>query len=275
MSGARALELRGVGYTYAGARKPSLGPVDLRLEPHRILGVAGANESGKTTLCLVASGLAPASIGGRVEGAVIVDGADTRSLPAHGFVGDRGMLFQHASAQLSHTTATVFEEVAFGPCNLGLPAAEIAERVWRALAAVGIEALAPRDPARLSGGQSQLVALAGVLALRPRYLILDEPTSELDPAGTALVADAIAHAARETGAGVLLVEHKTEVLAGIADEIAVLDRGQVALRGPAADVLADPRLAELGVEAPAWTRLERRLREAGFEETESLLGALR
>ncbi len=150
------------------------------------------------------------------------------------------MLFQNPSTQLSGTTATVFEEVAFGPCNLGLPIAEVVDRVWWAMRAVGVEELAPRDPSRLSGGQSQLVALAGVLALRPRYLILDEPTSELDPAGTALVAEAIVRAARETGAGVLLVEHKTEVLARVADEIVVLERGAIAMSGPAASVLADP-----------------------------------
>ena len=176
--------------------------------------------------------------------------------------------------QLSGTTATVFEEVAFGPCNLGLAAGEVIERVWWALGAVGIEGLAPRDPARLSGGQSQLVALAGVLALRPKYLILDEPTSELDPAGTALVADAIVRAAHETGAGVLLVEHKTEVLARIAHEMVVLDGGRVALSGPTAEVLADARLAELGVEAPSRMRLERELQAVGVHWTAALREAL-
>ena len=142
-----------------------------------------------------------------------------------------GLLFQNAATQLSNTTATVFEEVGFGPCNLGLPVAEVVERVWWALGAVGIDELAPRDPARLSGGEGQLVALASVLALRPRYLILDEPTSELDPAGTRLVADALARVAAETGAGVLIVEHKTDVLERIADGVVVLERGAVALAG--------------------------------------------
>ena len=229
------------------------------------MGVAGANESGKTTLCLVAAGLAPSVIGGRLEGSVRIDGVDAATLRPHELAQRCGLLFQHASTQLSHTTATVFEEIAFGPCNLGLPAAEVIERVWWALRTVGLETLASRDPARLSGGQGQLVALASVLALRPRYLVLDEPTSELDPAGTQLVAEALERIVRETDAGILLVEHKTDVLARIADEVVVLDHGAVALSGSAAAVLADSRLAELGVEPPAGVRLERAVRASGLE----------
>ena len=190
---------------------------------------------------------------------------DAAGLRPHDLAQRCGLLLQHASTQLTHTTATVFEEVAFGPCNLGLPPDEVIERVWWALAAVGVDALAPRDPERLSGGQGQLVALAAVLALRPKYLILDEPTSELDPAGTAMVAAALVRTARETGAGILLVEHKTDVLDGIADEMIVLERGVVALSGPAATVLGDPRLVELGVEPPVRVGLERAIRAAGIE----------
>jgi energy-coupling factor transporter ATP-binding protein EcfA2 len=185
------------------------------------------------------------------------------------------MLFQNSLTQLSGATATVFEEVAFGPANLGLPAAEVVDRVRWALGVVAIEGLASRDPARLSGGQGQLVALASVLALRPRYLILDEPTSELDPAGTRLVAAALARVAVETGAGILLVEHKLDVLAGIADEVVVLEGGKVALAGDAATVLADPRLAGLGVEPPAAVRLQAAVRTAGLEWSSAMAEAIR
>jgi len=260
-----AIELASVRYRYAGSSSAALGPIDLQVEPGRVVGVAGANESGKTTLCLAAAGLAPGVIGGRLEGSVRIDGVDAATLRPHEIAQRCGLLFQHASTQLSHTTATVFEEIAFGPCNLGLPAADVIERVWWALRTVGLENLASRDPARLSGGQGQLVALASVLALRPRYLILDEPTSELDPAGTQLVAEALERIVRETDAGILLVEHKTDVLARIADEVVVLDHGAVALSGSAAAVLADSRLAELGVEPPAGVRLERAVRASGLE----------
>ena len=243
-------------YRYAGASEWSLRSVGLVLLPGRVVGVAGPNESGKSTLCLVAGGLAPRAIGGRLEGSVRIDGAETAAMPVYDLAQRCGVLFQNAAAQLSGTTATVFEEIAFGPCNLGLPVADVLERVRWALSAVGIEELAPRDPARLSGGQAQLVALASVLALRPRYLILDEPTSELDPAGTALV------------------EHKTDVLARIADEVVVLAAGSVALAGPAADVLADPRLSELGVEPPTRVRLEREVRASGLGWSAALAEAM-
>jgi energy-coupling factor transport system ATP-binding protein len=269
-----AIELVGVTYRYAGSSAPSLGGVDLELAPGRVVGVVGPNESGKSTLCLVAAGLAPAVIGGRLEGSVRIDGRDTAAMKPHELAQGCGLLFQNPTTQLSNTTATVFEEVAFGPCNLGLAAAEVVDRVWWALRTVGIEGLAPRDPARLSGGQGQLVALASVLALRPSYLVLDEPTSELDPAGTRLVAEALARIARETGAGILVVEHKTDVLAQIAHEIVVLDRGCVALAGPATEILADPRLLELGVEPPAAVRLRRAVEGAGVEWSAGLAGAI-
>ena len=259
------LVLVGASYRYAGASRLTLRSVDLRLDPGRVVGVVGPNESGKSTLCLVVAGLAPGVIGGRLEGSVGLDGVELTAMRPHEVTQQCGLLFQNAATQLSNMTATVFEEIAFGPCNLGLPAAEGIERVWWALRTVGLEKLASRDPARLSGGQGQLVALASVLALRPRYLILDEPTSELDPAGTQLVAEALERIVRETGAGILLVEHKTDVLARIADEVVVLDHVAVVLSGSAATVLADSRLAELGVEPPAGVRLERAVRASGLE----------
>jgi energy-coupling factor transport system ATP-binding protein len=268
-----AIELSGVRYRYAGASAAALSDVSLRLEPGRVVGVTGANESGKSTLCLVLAGLAPKVIGGRLDGSVRIDGVETTAMRPYELAQRCGLLFQNAATQLSNTTATVFEEIAFGPCNLGLEIEEVVERVWWALRIVGIEALAPRDPARLSGGQGQLVALASVLALRPAYLVLDEPTSELDPAGTTLVAEALAGIARETGAGIVLVEHKTDVLTRIADEVLVLENGAVALSGSAA-VLADPRLAELGVEPPARVLLEGELRAARIEWTHRLGEAL-
>jgi energy-coupling factor transporter ATP-binding protein EcfA2 len=269
------LRLAGAGYRYAGSGRAALSAVDLTVLPGRVVGVVGANESGKTTLCLVASGLAPVAIGGRLDGSVTVDGVETAGLAPHRLAQLCGMLFQNSLTQLSGATATVFEEVAFGPANLGLPVAEVVDRVRWALGLVGIDALAPRDPARLSGGQGQLVALASVLALRPRYLILDEPTSELDPAGTRMVAEALSRVAAETGAGILLVEHKLDLMAGIADEVAVLEGGKVALAGDAATVLADPRLPGLGVEPPAAVRLEGAVRSAGFEWSAAMAEAIR
>ena len=268
------LVLAGASYRYAGASKPTLRSVDLRLDSGRVVGVVGPNESGKSTLCLVVAGLAPGVIGGRLEGSVGLDGIELNAMRSPDLAQQCGLLFQNSATQLSNMTATVFEEVAFGPCNLKLPPGEVIERVWWALRTVGLEKLASRDPVRLSGGQGQLVALASVLALRPRYLVLDEPTSELDPAGTKLVTEALERIVRETGAGVLLVEHKTDVLARIADEVVVMDHGTVALSGSAAAVLADLRLAELGVEPPAGVRLERAVKASGLDWSAELAEAV-
>jgi energy-coupling factor transport system ATP-binding protein len=256
--------LRDARYRYPGAGRYALQGIDLQVRPGRIVGLIGPNEAGKSTLCLVASGLAPSSIGGRLEGSVTLDGAETARLRPHECAVRCGILFQEPTTQLTGTTATVYEEVAFGPRNLGLPLTEVLDRVEWAMDLLGIEALATRDPARLSGGEAQLVALASVLALRPTNLVLDEPTSELDPLGTRLVGEAIAGLAAATGLAVLLAEHKTDLLARIADQVIVLDGGRVALAGPADQVLDHPALPDLGVEPPSGVRLARALERAGF-----------
>ena len=161
-----ALVLAGVSYRYAGTPAPVLREIELRIEPGEVVGVAGANDAGKSTLCLVAAGLAPGTVGGTLTGSVTIDGAGTITLRPFELAQRCGILFQNSVTQLSGTSRSVWEEIAFGPRNLGLPLAEVVERVETGLAALRIEALAPRDPQRLSGGQAQLVALASVLALR-------------------------------------------------------------------------------------------------------------
>ncbi|MGZ6255831.1 MAG: energy-coupling factor ABC transporter ATP-binding protein [Candidatus Limnocylindria bacterium] len=260
------LTLRSATYRYAGAQRPSLTDVSLEIEPGSMLGVVGANEAGKSTLCLLTAGLAPATIGGGLEGEVSIDGLPTVGARPRDLAQRCGILFQNAETQLSGTAATVWEEVAFGPRNLSLPLAEIIERTEGALAALGIEELASREPGRLSGGQAQLVALAAVLAMRPAYLVLDEPTSQLDPRGTQLVGSALRRLAKETGAGLLVVEHKTDLLASIAGSCIVLAEGRVVAHGLTEDVLADPRLDEWGVESPAAVRVRRAAVGAGVAE---------
>ena len=186
-----SIALSGVGYRYAGEAKAALLDVDLELRDGEVLGVTGRSESGKTTLCLVVSGLAPRTIGGRIRGRVVLDGEAVDDWPMHRLSQRIGIGFQNPATQLSQVAETVFEEVAFGPMNLALPRTEVIARTWNALTTLRIDGLAERDPRRLSGGQQQLVAIAGLLALRPQHLVLDEPTAQLDPAGTRLVADAI------------------------------------------------------------------------------------
>ncbi|HEX5040267.1 MAG TPA: ABC transporter ATP-binding protein [Candidatus Limnocylindria bacterium] len=256
------LTLRAVGYRYAGATRPSLLDIDLDLRDGEVVGVAGASESGKTTLALVVSGLAPRTIGGQIRGTILLDEMSVDDWPMHRLSERIGIGFQNPATQLSQVADTVFEETAFGPMNLAVPRDEVVERTWAALVALGIDALAERDPRRLSGGQQQLVAIAGLLAMRPEHLVLDEPTAQLDPAGTRLVADAIARLAAD-GASILVTEQKTDLLAGIASSVVILDAGRIAIRGSASDVLGDPRLADLGVAETSAGRLRRLASAAG------------
>jgi energy-coupling factor transporter ATP-binding protein EcfA2 len=250
------LTLESVTYRYAGAPGPSLHEVSVELRDGEVLGLAGASEAGKTTVCLVASGLAPRTVGGTLTGRVLLDAVDIAPLAVHELAGRIGIAFASPATQLSGVAATVYEEVAFGPMNLGVPRPELIARTEEALAAMRIEPLAGRDPAQLSGGQQQLVAIAGLLALRPAHLVLDEPTAQLDPSGTAMVAAALT-ALAAGGASILVAEQKTDLLAAICSRVVVIDAGRVVLDGAAAEVLADPRLAELGVAQPAAVRLRR------------------
>jgi len=269
------LTFESVSYRYAGAARPSLQDVSLVIGSGEVVGLVGASEAGKTTLCLVAAGLAPRTVRGTLTGRILLDGTDIAPLAIHELAGRVGIAFANPATQLSGVAGTVYEEVAFGPMNLGLSRSEVIDRTEAALSALKIIDLAEREPALLSGGQQQLVAMAGLLALRPAHLVLDEPTAQLDPAGTRLVAEALARLAVD-GASILVAEQKTDLLASICDRVVALDAGRVALDGPAAEVLGDPRLADLGVAAPASVRL-RRLADAagpGPEALTQLDGAL-
>jgi energy-coupling factor transport system ATP-binding protein len=258
------LRLRGVGYRYAGSTRPALLDIDLDLADGRVVGLCGASESGKSTLCLVAGGLAPRTVGGRIRGTVSLDGEPVDDWPMHRLAQRIGTGFQNPATQLSQVATSVFEEVAFGPMNLGLPRDEVIARTWAAVERLRIDALVERDPARLSGGQQQLGALAGLLAMEPTHLVLDEPTAQLDPAGTRMVGEAIAELAA-AGTSILVAEQKTDLLAAIANEVMVLADGRVAMTGPTARVLADPSLESLGVAPPAATILSRAAAEAGLD----------
>lgn len=258
------LELRGVAYRYAGYARKVLQDIDVTLADGEIVGVVGANEMGKSTLCLVASGLAPGSIRGELTGDVLIDGESMTGRPLHEFSTRVGIGFQNPATQLSGVTGSVFEEVALGPMNLGLTRRETVERAKAALATLRIEHLAEREPRRLSGGQGQLVVLASLLAMRPGHLVLDEPTAQLDPEGSRLVAEALRELAR-TGTALLVAEHKTDLLDGLCSRILVIDDGRIVADGPTAAVFDDPGLRERGVDPPARVRLARALEARGLD----------
>lgn len=259
------LELRTIGYRYPGYATPVLHDIDLRLDDGEIVGLVGANDSGKSTLCLVASGLAPRSIGGELSGGgLFIDEAPMATKPLHEVATRVGIAFQNPATQLSGVAGSVFEEVALGPMNLGLPRHETVERTRLALGQLGIDDLAERDPRRISGGQAQLVVIASLLAMRPRHLVLDEPTAQLDPEGTRLVADAL-RALAMSGTALLIAEHRTDLLESLCQRVVVLEVGRIVADGPSHAVLTDPRLEDRGVTPPSNVRLARAVETRGLD----------
>jgi energy-coupling factor transporter ATP-binding protein EcfA2 len=258
------LRLDGATYRYAGYARPAIKDVNLELHDGEIVGLVGPNDAGKSTICLVASGLAPASVGGALTGALTIDGEPAAGRPVFELAERVAIGFQNPTTQRSGVTATVFEEVALGPMNLGLTVPQTVERAREAMSLLRIESLAERDPARLSGGQSQLVAIASLIAMRPRHIVLDEPTAQLDPEGTRLVGEAL-RALAANGTALLVAEHKTDLLDGLCSRVLVVNEGRIELDGPAETVLADDRLAAWGVEAPSRVRLARALVARGVD----------
>ena len=265
------VEARSVGYTYFPGTPSSrevLRGVDLRIDDGECLALVGPTGSGKTTLLKHLNGLLRPAFG-----QVLVDGVDIwvrRSAPR--WVRQKvGLLFQYPEDQLF--AETVAADIAFGPRNLGLPPAEVEERVHEALELVGLEpGLLGRSPFELSGGQMRRVALAGVLATHPSVLVLDEPTAGLDPQGRREILGCIRLLNRERGLGVVLVSHNMDEVARLADRIAVLDGGRIALTGLPREVFAQgDYLTRLGLDVPEAVRLGNLLRGRGWVVRPDLL----
>lgn len=249
------LELARVSYRYPGYARVVLHDVDLRVERGEIVGLVGGTDAGKSTLCLVASGLAPASVGGELTGELRIDGRPAAGRRTWELASDVGLVFQDPGNQRSGATATVLEEVALGPVNLGLEPVETLARTREALDTLGIAGLALRSPGQLSGGEAQLVAIASVLAMRPAHLVLDEPTAQLDAESAGRVADALARLVG-SGVSVLIAEQDTDLLGRLCDRVVVIDAGRIVRDGAAAEVLAWAGLSALGVRSLPEVRFE-------------------
>lgn len=248
----------GVSYEYAapGGARPALRDVGFSLGPGELVAVLGANGSGKSTLAKLCNGLLVPG-----AGSVLVDGMDTRDDARVWDVRSRvGLVFQNPDNQIVGTV--VEEDVAFGPENLGVPRKEIRDRVDAALAAVGLTGFERREPHLLSEGQKQRLAVAGALAMRPAYLIMDEPAAMLDPRGREEVL-VIMSSLREAGHGILHVSHALADAAW-ADRALVLAKGEVAYLGPPAPLLEDASLlAGAGLALPPVGELAAELRSLG------------
>ncbi len=274
MASRSVLEFAEVSFAYPTATAPALDGVSFSLEPGQLLVVVGANGSGKSTLARLCDGLLTPG-GGRV----LVDGLDTADVSLVWDIRVKvGMVFQDPDDQIVGTT--VDDDCAFGPENLGLPPEEIVARVAEALTSVGMDGLERREPHLLSEGQKQRLAIAGALAMGPRYLVFDEPSAMLDPAGRRSAIAIIERLAHEQGHGVLLVSHDAADVAR-ADRALALSGGCVVFEGAPEDLLADAALLRAcGLATGSMGVLGERLRALGLAvpvgalEAESVVDAL-
>ncbi len=250
------IEIHDLSYSFDVNQGPVLNGISLDIKDGSRLAVVGPNGSGKTTFLRHLNGLLLPS-----SGEVLVDGLNTLDPSTLPVVRQRvGMVFQNPDTQI--VGMTVEEDVAFGPGNLSLPSAEIADRVRESLASVGLAGFEERLPHELSSGEKQLVAVAGVLAMHPRHILLDEPTAYLDPAGRRRVMEVI-RTLHDGGLTVIQVTHNMEEIADV-DRVLVMERGAPIRMTSPADLFREPdELLRLGLDVPVVARLMARLYESG------------
>jgi energy-coupling factor transporter ATP-binding protein EcfA2 len=262
------INLQNVSYKYPLTKTPVLQNINLQINEGEFVAIVGPNGAGKSTLCYALAGFVPHFFKGELTGTVEVAGADLHKSTLSEWVLNVGLAFQNPFNQISGAKYTVFEEIAFGLENIGVPRGEMIPRVEKALALTGISDLADRSPYSLSGGQQQRVALTSILVMEPKVLVLDEPTSQMDPIGTREVFGVIRTMA-ERGMTVILAEHKVEWIAAFADRVVALKDGQILLDGKPGDVLTSPVLAEAGFGISRYTSTARKAQEQGlWKETQ-------
>lgn len=259
------IEIQNVSYAYEDAAAKALNNVSLTINDGEFVAVVGHNGSGKSTLAKHLNALLLPT-----EGKVLVDGMDTADEADTLSIRQRvGMVFQNPDNQL--VTTIVEEDVAFGPENIGVPGNEIRTRVDRALAAVGMEKYAHSAPNMLSGGQKQRIAIAGMLAMQPKVLVLDEATAMLDPKGRRDIIDLVTKLHKENGITVVMITQYMEEAIG-ADRVAVMSGGELILEGTPKEVFSqDELLHKHRLDVPVMQQLANRLNARGANLPKSIL----
>ncbi len=258
-----AVEIRDLSWRYEYAKRFALERVNLDVAEREFVLVVGPNEAGKTTLVSAIKGIIPHSMSGILQGEVRIFGERVEDMKAPKLASRIGMVFSDPESQF--TALTVEEEIVFGLENVGWPKEQIAEQVRWAAEVTDVIDLLDKPPYDISGGQKQRVAIASVIAMRPRILILDEPTSMIDPLGKDQVREICAELKREHEMTIIVVEHNIEAFAPLADKVVVVNDGHVERVGPPAEVFADVEyLVERDLVPPQVTTLFERLRRRGF-----------
>lgn len=270
------ISLNRFSYWYPDTTKAALRNINLNIAEGEFCGIVGANGAGKSTLCYALSGFVPHFYRGEFQGDAQIGGINVAESSLGELAGKVGLVFQNPFNQISGARFTVREEIAFGLENLGLSKKEMHRRISEVLDLVGIKELASRSPFALSGGQQQRVAIASILAMHPKVLVLDEPTSQLDPRSTEEVFTALQALVRKGKTTVVLAEHKLEWLASFADRVIALNHGHIQMDDVPEKVLSSSRMLKLNVgrtqytEAAAWIRRSKHL-PVTLEQTQAFL----
>lgn len=259
--------VEGLKYKYPIAESLALNDVTFDVNQGEFIGIIGKNLAGKSTLCQALVGLVPHLYKGSYGGKVVVDGLEVKHHSIADLSLKAGMVFQNPFTQVTGSKMTVYEEIAFGLENIGIPRTEIIGRIDSVLNLLNIEQVKDHNPFDLSGGQMQRMAIASIIAMKPDILVLDEPTSQLDPAGSEEVFKAIQSLSGQ-GITVILAEHKMEKVAQYCDRVLLLNNGKVVDFDTPGKIFSREDLGENGLTAPVYTRVCKALgvKKAGTDE---------
>ncbi len=263
------VNIQNLTYQYPFTKTPALQNINLQVNEGEFVAVIGPNGAGKSTLCYALAGFVPHFFKGELSGSIEVAGIELSKSTLDEWVLNVGLALQNPFNQISGAKFTVFEEIAFGLENIGIPRDEIKVRVEEAMKLTGISELAERSPYSLSGGQQQRVALTSILVMKPKLLVLDEPTSQMDPIGTREVFGVIRNMAQE-GMTVVMTEHKVEWIAQFADRVVALKDGQILLEGKPNEALASDLLVENGFAISRYTSAAREAQRRGLWKKKQL-----
>jgi len=256
------ISIEGLSYQYALTETPALDNVSLDIQAGEYVAIMGACGAGKTSLALSINGILPHMLMGGMTGKVTIDGQDTSQTTVRELARTVGMVFDNPEFQLSQVTAR--EEIALGLENLGVPRPEMLRRIEEVLGIVGLTGFDERSPMAMSGGQQQRLAIAAALAMYPKILVLDEPTSNLDPIGKEEVFAVAARLNKEKGMTIVIVEHEVEVMAAYADRIVVMHGGKIVMNDTPRAVLSQVEaLEKVGTRPPQVTELAYELSKRG------------
>lgn len=241
-------------YKYPLTDELALKGISFEVEKGEFIGIIGKNSAGKSTLCQALVGLVPHFYKGGYGGKVFVDGLEVGKSEISDIAVKVGIVFQNPFTQVTGSKLTVYEEIAFGLENMGIPRDEMKKRIDDSLKLLDIYKFKDRNPFDLSGGQMQRMAIASIIAMKPEIIVLDEPTSQLDPQGSEEVFKSIQSLSKE-GMTVIMVEHKIEKIAKYSDRVLLLDNGEIVDFDIPQKIFSRNDLEEHGIQAPAFTRI--------------------